>query len=71
MSIFLKKCFGLPKRFVCLMVARAHTGLDIAVVAGGVESQHFIRCHIHSGKNHIEIFRFTGGIRQVESALPA
>jgi len=43
-----------------MMVAGAHTGLDIAVVVGGVESQDFIRCHIHSGKNHVEIFRFTG-----------
>jgi hypothetical protein len=54
-----------------MMVARAHTGLDIAIVAGGVESQHFIRCHIHSGKNHIEILRFTGGICKVKAALPA
>jgi hypothetical protein len=71
MSIFFKKSFGQPKRFVFMMVARAHTGLDIAVVAGGVESQHFIRCHIHSGKNHIEILRFTGGICKVKAALPA
>ena len=42
------------------MIARAHTGQDVAVVVGGVERQYLIRCQIHPGKNHIEIFRFTG-----------